>query len=876
MNWFKQFLSRRRLYNDLSEEMQQHLEEKIEELVATGLSRKEASAAARREFGNVTLIENDSREVWQWRSAEQFFSDVRFGLRGLRRNSGFAVVAILTFALGISSITAIYSVTYATLLAPLPYPEARQLVMVWPTRANKRVWGASTGDFLDWKRESNAFQDLNAATASGTSFNLATGARPEHVVAQQATPGYYRMIGVRFLLGRSFLPEEGTPGKDHVVILTYKLWKRLGADSEIIGKPLRMDGVPYTVVGVTAPGPLDRIQFEMVVPLVFRPDQINHGNHWLFVMGRLKPRVTIAEAQSDMSVVALRIAQDNPQTNTNWWVRVEPLQDDFLPSAVRTTLWLLFGAVGLVLCIACLNVANLLLARSTVRQKEIAVRVSLGASRQRIFAQFLTESLVLAIVGGAVGVGLAGALIKIIISMLPEFALPSEADVKISAAVLLFTLVVSLSAGVVFGCAPAWQACGVDPNQALKGGRTGVGRQRLRQILIVLEFGFALTLLAGAGLAIRSFWNLAKVDLGVRTDHILTFSLPVTDGRLVQPEQMVAFYDELLTRIKAAPGVSAVAASTGLPVAGTRGGIQFWIAGAPAVDRDSRSGAAFQAVTPGYYQTFGIQIVKGREFTREDSAGGVQVAVVNENFVRHYLPRGDPLTQRIIVESKRIPGVPSEHPLEEWQIVGVFRNVRSFGPRNEGVPEIDVPFWQSPSPQADMAVRTMGDPSAMIANVADVVATLEPDLPIANVKTMSQIVDESLAGDRFFTVLYAGFAALALLLAAVGIYGVMAFAVAQRTHEIGLRLALGARRNQVLRMVLTEGMRLALLGLAFGLLSAFAVARILKGLLYGVATLDSGTFALVALTLFASAVLASYLPAWRASRVDPLVALRYE
>jgi putative ABC transport system permease protein len=876
MNWFKQFLSRRRLYNDLSEEMQQHLEEKIEELVATGLSRKEASAAARREFGNVTLIENDSREVWQWRSAEQFFSDVRFGLRGLRRNSGFAVVAILTFALGISSITAIYSVTYATLLAPLPYPEARQLVMVWPTRANKRVWGASTGDFLDWKRESNAFQDLNAATASGTSFNLATGARPEHVVAQQATPGYYRMIGVRFLLGRSFLPEEGTPGKDHVVILTYKLWKRLGADSEIIGKPLRMDGVPYTVVGVTAPGPLDRIQFEMVVPLVFRPDQINHGNHWLFVMGRLKPRVTIAEAQSDMSVVALRIAQDNPQTNTNWWVRVEPLQDDFLPSAVRTTLWLLFGAVGLVLCIACLNVANLLLARSTVRQKEIAVRVSLGASRQRIFAQFLTESLVLAIVGGAVGVGLAGALIKIIISMLPEFALPSEADVKISAAVLLFTLVVSLSAGVVFGCAPAWQACGVDPNQALKGGRTGVGRQRLRQILIVLEFGFALTLLAGAGLAIRSFWNLAKVDLGVRTDHILTFSLPVTDGRLVQPEQMVAFYDELLTRIKAAPGVSAVAASTGLPVAGTRGGIQFWIAGAPAVDRDSRSGAAFQAVTPGYYQTFGIQIVKGREFTREDSAGGVQVAVVNENFVRHYLPRGDPLTQRIIVESKRIPGVPSEHPLEEWQIVGVFRNVRSFGPRNEGVPEIDVPFWQSPSPQADMAVRTMGDPSAMIANVADVVATLEPDLPIANVKTMSQIVDESLAGDRFFTVLYAGFAALALLLAAVGIYGVMAFAVAQRTHEIGLRLALGARRNQVLRMVLTEGMRLALLGLAFGLLGAFAVARILKGLLYGVATLDSGTFALVALTLFASAVLASYLPAWRASRVDPLVALRYE
>jgi putative ABC transport system permease protein len=876
MNLLKQLFSRRRLYNDLSDEIREHLEEKIEELVATGMPRKEATAAARRAFGNLTLIEDDSRQVWRWRSVEQFFSDVRFGLRGLRRNSGFAAVAILTFALGISSITAIYSVTYATLLAPLPYPEAKQLVMVWPTRANKRVWGASAGDFLDWKRESNVFQDLNAATASGTSFNLATSGRPEHVIAQQATLGYYGMIGIRFLLGRSFLPEEGTPGKDHVVILTYKLWKRLGADSGIIGKPLRMDGVPYTVVGVTAPGPLDRIQFEMVVPLVFRPDQINHGYHWLFVMGRLKPHITIAEAQADMSVVALRIAQDNPQTNTNWWASVEPLQDDFLPPVVRTTIWLLFGAVGLVLCIACLNVANLLLARSTVRQKEIAVRVSLGASRQRIFAQFLTESLVLAIVGGAVGAGLAGALIKVIVSMLPEFALPSEADVKISAAVLLFTLAVSLSAGVVFGCAPAWQACGVDPNRALKGGRTGAGRQRLRQALIVLEFGFALTLLAGAGLAIRSFWNLAKVDLGVRTDHILTFSLPVPDGRLVQPEQMVSFYRELLTRIEAAPGVSAVAASTGLPVAGTHGGIQFWIAGAPAVDRDSRPGAAFQAVTPGYYQAFGIKIVKGREFTREDSAGGVRVAVVNENFVLHYLPRVDPLTQRIIVESKRIPGVPAEHPLEEWQIVGVFRNVRSFGLRNDDVPEIDVPFWQSPSPQAELAVRTMGDPSAMIANVADVVVSMESDLPLANVKTMSQIVDERLAGDRFFTVLYAGFAALALLLAAVGIYGVMAFAVAQRTHEIGLRLALGARRDQVLRMVLTEGMSLALLGLAFGLLGAIAVGRILKGMLYGVATLDFVIFGLVALTLLASAGLASYLPAWRASRVDPMIALRYE
>jgi putative ABC transport system permease protein len=383
-------------------------------------------------------------------------------------------------------------------------------------------------------------------------------------------------------------------------------------------------------------------------------------------------------------------------------------------------------------------------------------------------------------------------------------------------------------------------------------------------------------LLSGAGLAIRSFWNLTQVDLGVRTDHILTFSLPVANGRLVQPEQIVAFYRELLTRINAVVGVSTAVASTGLPVEGTHGGIQFWIASVPMVARESRPGAAFQAVTSGYYEAFGVKIDKGRVFTPEDSAGGAQVAVVNESFVRHYLPNVDPLTQRIIVESKRIPGVPAEKPLEEWQIVGVFRNVRSFGLRNDDVPEIDVPFWQRPSPQAEMAVRTTGDPSAMAKSIADVVATMEPDLPLANIKTMTQIAADSLAGDRFSAALYGSFAALALLLAAVGIYGVMAFAVVQRTHEIGLRLALGASRNQVLRMVLTEGTILALMGLAFGLTGAFAVGRILRGLLYGVSAIDFGVLALVAVTLFASAVLASYFPAWRASRVDPIVALRYE
>ena len=867
---------RRRVFGELAEETRSHLEEKVEELVAGGMPREEAEFAARRMFGNLGLVERDGRAVWRWSMFENLLMNIRFGLRALRKNPGFTTVAVVTLALGIGATTAIYSVTYATLLAPLPYPNGDRLVMVWSQLQHRRVWGASAGDFLDWKRQSTVFQDLNAASSQSSNFNLATAGHPEYVRAQLVTPGYYTMMGLSFLMGRNFVAEEGTAGKEHVVFLTYKLWKRLGADNNIVGQQLRMNGELYTVVGVTAPSPLDRIQFDLVVPLVFKPEQINHAHHWLFVMGRLKPGVILPEAQADMSVVAHHIAQDNPQTNRNWEVTVEHLQNDFLPPDTRATLWLLLGAVGFVLCIACVNVANLQLARSTVRRKEVAVRMSLGASRGQVFAQFLTESLVLAMAGGALGVGLAWGLVKVIEALLPIYTLPSEADVKISVAVLLFTLVVALSAGVLFGSVPAWRASGVDPNSALKVGTgSGGGRQRLRQTLVVLEFGLALTLLCGAGLAIRSFWNLTRVDLGVRTDHLLTFALPVPEGRLAQPEQMDAFYQELMEKVRALPGVSAATVGTGLPVQGTGRGMQFWIASAPYVERDARPGAGFQAVTPGYFEAFGIRIVKGRAFTQEDRARGVPVVMVNENFVQRYLPSVDPLTQRIVTENT-IPAERAKQPLVEWQIVGVFRNVRSFGLRNEREPEMDVPFWQSPLAQAEMSVRTAGDPTSLTTSIQEVVTSMESDLPLANVRTMEQIVDDQLAGDRFSTAFFGGFAALALLLASVGIYGVMAFAVTQRTHEIGLRMALGARRDHVMRMILSEGTVLALVGLAFGLSGAYLVGRVMKSMLYEVQAIDVGVFGAVALTLLAAAGLASYVPAWRAARVDPMVTLRYE
>jgi putative ABC transport system permease protein len=881
MRALRRFLARllnsglRRDEERLREEVEEHIALQTAENLRAGLAPAEARRQAVLKFGAVESIKEDYRDQRGLPLLETLFQDVRYGLRQLRRNPGLTLTVLLTLALGIGANTAIFTVDYSTLLAPLPYPEAGQLVMVWSKFQGPHN-SVSAADFTDWKRQSTSFQDLNAQTER--SFNVATRDQPQRMQGRITTPGLYRMLGVPFTLGRDFLPEEGQPGKDHVIILTHKLWERLGSDAHVLGTAVRIDSEPYTVVGVFGPGLTDRGQGEFAVPLAFTPEQFNRDMHWIDVMGRLKPGVTIKRAQADMDAVTARLAGIYPASNKGWGATVEPLKNDFIPSERIMTLWLLAGAVAFVLLIACANVANLLLARSMARQKEMAVRSALGAKTASLFGQLLTESLLLAVAGGALGIACGYAMLQGLIAVMPPNTLPSEADLSLNLPILLFTLAATSLAGLLSGCAPAWYASHVDPAAALKeGGRSGIGagRHRLRRSLVIVEFAMTLTLLTGAGLAIHSFWNLMRVDLGVRTDHALTFFLPVPDSRFNNPEEMVAYYRSILDGIAAVPGVMDVSAETGTPLEGTGFSMFFSVAGQPtSTDPSQRTGGGIEMVTPDYFRTFGIRIVQGRAFTDQDNASSVKVAMVNQDFADRFLKDSDPLKERVVM-AQLFPHPTRVGAPVEWQIVGVFHNVRSSGFRQHN-PEVFVPFWQAPWPSAGIGVRTAKDPAAMTKSIAAAVHAVDPQIAFANPRTMQQVRNDVLASDRFTMILFAGFAAMALSLSALGIYGVMAFSVAQRSHEIALRMALGASRNRVLALVLREGAALACAGLALGVIGAYFVGRIMQSALFGVGAMDFSAFVMVGFLLLATAFAACYLPGRRAASLDPMEALRRE
>ncbi|HEX4786136.1 MAG TPA: ADOP family duplicated permease, partial [Candidatus Sulfotelmatobacter sp.] len=626
-----------------------------------------------------------------------------------------------------------------------------------------------------------------------------------------------------------------------------------------------------------APGIGDRFDFELAAPLAFRPEQINHNYHWLLAMGRLKAGVTLQQGQADMDAVTARLAQAFPKTNQRWGAAVEHLQNDFLPPERIQNLWLLLGAVGFVLVIACVNIANLLLAKGAVRLREIAIRSSVGANRRQIFAQFLTESIVLALIGGGLGIGLGMGLLRAILSIVPEGILPSEANFHLDIHVLMVALVATTLAGVLFGCTPAWYASRVDPGEALKeAGRTGTGTgsHKLGRGLIAGEFALALSLLTGAGLAIHSFWNLTRVDVGLQADHVLTFGLDQAPGRFKSPEEMYAYNQRMLSEIQSAPGLSAAASVTGLPLRFHSDGMSLSVVGVTYADESQRPGAGFQSISPDYFKTFGIRVVQGRTFNEQDTPTSVRVAMVNEEFVRRYLKGMDPLRQRLAFE-QIIPGAQDLGPMVEWQIVGVFHTVM-YDDFREASPEVDVPFAQSLSPNVTMGVRTERDPAAMSQTIAAAVHRVDSEIALGRLRTMDQVKTEALGEDRYTMVLFAGFAALALVLAAVGIYGLMAFAVAQRTNEIGLRLALGASRVNVIGLILREASLLAAAGLGMGLVGVALVGRTMRSTLYGVGATDFSVIVTVGLLLFGTALFASYLPARRAARIDPMAALRSE
>jgi len=799
------------------------------------------------------------------------WQDLRYGLKTLLKQPSFTAIALLTLALGIGATTAIFSVFYATLFEHMPYPDPDRLVMVWSKVPDGRNV-VSAGDYIDWKERSKAFQYLEAA--AGGTFNISTADRPEQVSVQIGTPGLLTMFGYKMYMGRGFLPDENQKGKDHVVVLTYRSWTQyFGADRNILGKQIRMNGEPYTVIGITPPGQADRLPFQMWIPLTFTPEQINHNFHWLLVIGRLKPGLTIAKAQAEMHTIASQITQEHPDTNTNWGVSVEPLHNDFLSDATIRGLWLLLSTVAFLLLMACVNIANMLLAKATTRQKEIARRAALGATKWRLVGQLLTESLLLAITGGVLGIVLSWVILKSILAIMPPY-LPSEADIRLSIPVMLFALGSTLLAGIFFGCIPALQATRLDLNETLKqGGRAGSSGLGLRRGLVVTEFALALAILAGGGLAVRSFWNLTRVDTGFRSDNLITFSLPVSGEKLNNSESINSFYNLLLQKISSVPGVVNATAATGIPLRGTGFGMAFTIAGQPEVNPASRPGAGFQMVTPGYFKTFGIRLVQGRSFTDQDTNSSTPVAMVNETFVNRFFSGKDPLAQRLEIDSL-IPGTQKVGPSVTWQVVGVFHNVRNS--LRDDYPEIYVPFWQSPWPQALIAVRTTGDPDNVIKSIAVAVSSVDPDLPLAGVTTMDHIMNETLANDRFGMVLFGSFAALALILAAVGIYGVMSFTVARRTQEFGVRIALGAGQGRILNLVLKEGLILAFAGLMIGLVGAYLIGRMMQSMLFGVTAMDVVAVGAVAIVLMVSALLACWLPARRAMRVDPMVALRYE
>jgi predicted permease len=872
---------------EIAEELAQHLEDRYEEARSAGATDEEAYHAALDELADSGFLARELRGVerravdlpvavgaaGRGNPIEDLWRDLRLVVRDLRKRPGFALVTVLILALGIGANTAIFSMVYAVLLNPLPFEQPDRLVMLAEKNPGRERWGAAYPNYVDWTARAQSFDDIAAYWYQ--SFTLSGIDEPARLQGRYVNWNFFRVLGMRPQLGRLFVEEDDRAGAAPTVVLSDGMWKdRFGGDPDIVGKTIRLDEKQFTVIGVLPPGYELLRPDALYVPLVPAVEKetglLDRGNHYsLFALARLKAGVDVEQADTEMRALAAQFEQEYPATNSGSSAQALSLSDVFVGD-IRPALLVLLGAVGFVLLIACLNVANLMTVRAAARQKEIAVRLALGAGRGRIVRQLLTESMVIAFTGGVVGFLVAVWAINGMVALAPQ-GIPRLEQVGLNLPVLAFTVCVSVGVGLLFGVLPALQATRLDLNVSLKeGGRTAAGRphERTRQTLLVAEVALALMLLIAAGLMVRTVGQLTHVDPGFDAEQLLAarINLPANP---YPPERRRVFYEECLTRIGTLPGVQSAALTFSLPIDGSNWNSVFITGDKPVPPRAELPSAAMTPMSLGYFDTMKIRLLSGRTFGPGDTENSPRAIVINETLARRLWPGEEALGKRIK------QGWPeSENPWRE--VVGVVADVKTNGVDQDTPLQVYMPLAQESPRSLWIVARTSSDPLASGSAVAAALHAIDRDVPLFDVSSMDQLMGGAIENQRVTLTLLAGFSALALLLAAVGIYGVMSYAVAQRTHEIGIRSALGARPSHVLRMIIGQGMALALIGVAIGLAGAFALTRVMEGLLFGVSATDPATYVVISALLAAVAVVACYVPARRATKVDPTVALRYE
>src|ERR1700691_272327 len=808
-----------------------------------------------------------------------FWQDLRYSMRMIAKAPGFAAIVILTLALGIGANTAIFSVVNAVLLAPLPYSQPDTLVMVWAKNDAKgyKTSPASGGDYEEWKSQNSVFDGM--AASSDALYTLTGAGDPQVLVGYQFSADYFRLLGTRPELGRTFLDEEDRVGGADVVVLGDAIWRRsFHGDPNIVGKSITLTVKPFTVVGVMPPSFKYPSLVELWTPLSLPASFLsNYEETPLRVLARLKPGVTLKQAQAQMDALQQRIAQEHPQTDAGNGVNLIPLREE-IAGDVRMPLLILLGAVGFVLLITCANIASLMLARAAGRRKEIAIRTALGASRARLIRQFLTESLLLSLAGGALGLLFANGATSFLLAIFPNnianLNIPQVTSIPTDARVFIFTLLAALLTGVLFGLAPVLGFKAASSGDGLKetsrGTTASSAERRFRSLLVISEFALALVLLIGAGLLITSFRNLLRGNLGFDAEHILSAQLflSTVEYPSEKPEKRVAFVNEAMERIRQLPGVESVGAAGFMPLSGFWGEADFTVQGQPEPAPVQKPSAKSDLVTPYYFRAMAIPLLKGRVFTEQDRMGAAQVVIINETLAHKEFGSQNPIGRQLnFGDSKKS---------DLWEVVGVVSDIHDFGLEEKVRGNVFRPFAQVTLPVVAFVVRTAGTPSSLTSAVKQAIWSLHKDQPIYKIIGVDQLANESLGLRRVSSVLLGAFSALALLLAGLGIYGVTAFSVAQRTHEIGVRMALGAQPDSVLKMVMGYGMKIVLAGMVIGLAGAFAVARVVASLLYGVRPTDVITFIFTSVLLAFIALVACYIPARRAMRIDPLAAIRYE